>query len=148
MAHIYDHGICSASDQSGIMALKSYEKYQVGLIDLILAYWDDLDKLTEYFPFSAEPMCASPNPELFKKSSKCRHDQLFNDKCDWECYHENCDYDFFGNDGTSPSYTSWDKHCGRPTFNPSESETLLQFEIRNHGHKTPIPDMETVEVCL
>ena len=148
MAHVYDYGMCSESDQSGIEAQKRYAKYAPQIIDLVIAYWGDWDKIAEYFPFSAEPMCASPNPELFKKSSKCRYDMLFNDKCDWECYHENCDYDFFGNDGTSSSFYSWEAYCGRQIFNPSESKTMIQFEIANHEGKTPIPDMETVKVSI
>ena len=148
--YLYDYGRCSASDQSRSEARREYEAVSHDLVGLFQSYWDNWDKLTEYFPFSTEPMCTSPNPNLFKEGSKCRHDMLFNDKCDWECYHENCDYDFFGNGGTARSFTSRDMHCGRPTFNPreSETETLLQFEIRNYGDKTPIPDMQTVEVCL
>ena len=150
MRYLYDYARCSSSDQTGAVQQETFAKYNSVLISLAMAYWGIWGKFTEYFPFSIEPQCASPHPGLFKQPPQCRYDMLFNDKCDWECYHENCDYDFFGNDGTSRSYTSWDMHCGRPTFNPreSETETLLQFEIRNYGDKTPIPDMQTVEVCL
>ena len=105
------------------------------------------DLYTRDYPFSLEPACKNPDLEVYKGAKVCRHDKLFDDQCNWECYHEECDYDFFGNDTTNFKYYEWDNHCGRPISNPSKKETLIQFEINNYNSTTPIPDMDKVEVC-
>ena len=98
MQYFYDYGHCAASHQSDVEDEKTFNKYNGVIIELGMAYWNIWDLFTDYFPFSLERPCASPNPELFKEPPRCRYDMLFNDQCDWECYHKNCDYDFYGGD--------------------------------------------------
>ena len=148
MRYLYDYGSCTSSDQTGAEQQKTFVKYGDVMLTSGMAYFPMWDKFTEYFPFSIEPQCESPHSGLFKQPPLCRHDMLFNDKCDWECYHENCDYDFFGNEVSSSRFHSWAEHCGRPISTPSRSKTMIQFEINNYEGKTPIPDLETVKVSI
>ena len=133
-------------DQKGAEKIAEFNNYATTLVPIAMMYYNIWDQYTEYFPFSHGPACATPDDAVFAGAKPCRHEQLFDDKCDWECFHKACEYDFFGNDGTNSSYTEWDNHCGKPIFAPSEAETMLQFEVNNYNGKTPVPDMDEVQV--
>ena len=146
MAYFYDYGDCSITDQKGSAAKAVYNKYVSTLVPTAMMYWHIWDRYTEHFPFSHGPACQTPDAEVFSGAKPCRHEQLFDNVCDWECYHETCDFDFFGNDSSSSMYTEWDNFCGRPIFKPDKTETMIQFEINNYDGKTPIPDLNKAEV--